>query len=343
MDEITASPDSKRALDLEIFTQIAREYDFMTKFLSLGLDASWKRRLVDTVFENYASAVAVDSKEDDWHDDAVLMCVDLACGTGEITHLVATRASQYAHDANKAVYVKGIDLTPEMIEVAKHNYPTYEYPAISFQVGDMNNLAMNGLKDNSVDILTGGYAIRNAPDLRVALREIHPILKPRVGVAAFLDFSRSSSPLYSNVGYYALKIWGGFWGLLRHGKPWVYGYIADSLEQFPDRESLTQVLHEEGLEIVHRDLHLLLGLCETIHLKKNVAEEEATTTTMEEVMDSMEDKVADTLEEDIEALEQATETMEDAMEEVADMTMEEATPTESETIDIGATNSTKAV
>lgn len=130
--------------------------------------------------------------------------------------------------------------------------------------------------------------------------------------------------------------------MLRHGKPWVYGYIADSLEQFPDRESLIQVLHEEGLEIVHRDLHLL-GLCETIHLKKNVAEEEATTTTMEEVVDSMEDKVADTLEEDTEALEQATETMEDAMEEVADMTMEEATPTESETIDIGATNSTKAV
>jgi len=176
MDEITASPDSKRALNLEIFTRIAREYDFMTKFLSLGLDASWKRRLVDTVFENYASVVAVDSKEEDWYDDAVLMCVDLACGTGEITHLVATRASRYAHDASKAVYVKGIDLTPEMIEVAKHNYPTYEYPAISFQVGDMNNLAMNGLKDNSVDILTGRYAIRNAPDLRVALREIHRIL-----------------------------------------------------------------------------------------------------------------------------------------------------------------------
>ena len=34
--------------------------------------------------------------------------------------------------------------------------------------------------DNSVDVVTGGYALRNAPDLRVALTEVHRILKPKV-------------------------------------------------------------------------------------------------------------------------------------------------------------------
>jgi demethylmenaquinone methyltransferase/2-methoxy-6-polyprenyl-1,4-benzoquinol methylase len=96
-----------------------------------------------------------------------------------------------------------------------------------------------------VDVVTGSYALRNAPDLRVALREIRRILKPG-GTAAFLDFSKSPNFLSQCFTYRLLKFWGGFWGLLLHGTPEVYAYIAESLDQFPDRAALRDLLTQEG-------------------------------------------------------------------------------------------------
>ena len=99
-----------------------------------------------------------------------------------------------------------------------------------------------------------------------ALKEIHRVLKPG-GRAAFLDFSRSHVPILSKMGYWALKIWGGFWGTVMHGKPWVYGYIADSLESYPDRKELAIQMDKAGLTVTHRRLHMF-GLLETVHLQK---------------------------------------------------------------------------
>ncbi|CAB9529645.1 biosynthesis C-methyltransferase UbiE [Seminavis robusta] len=245
MDEVS-SPDSKRALNKLIFTRIAKEYDFMTAALSFGLDGSWKRQMLAKISEFLADS------------EPPTLCVDLACGTGEISLLVSKTFP--------GAKVRGIDLTPGMIEIAKEHEKTN--PNVKFEVGDMTNLTFNGIEDNSVDVITGGYAIRNAPDLRVALKEIHRMLKPG-GIAAFLDFSRSSKPILSTMGYWALKVHGSFWGLVMHGKPWVYGYIADSLKKYPDRASLAVVMEEEGLAVTHRQLHMF-GLLETVHLKKKV-------------------------------------------------------------------------
>lgn len=246
-DELT-SPDSKRALNLEIFSRIAGEYDLMTQALSLGNDGGWKRTMLAKVSE----FLGPEKTSSD------IVCVDLACGTGEISMLVAKTFP--------ASSVRGIDLTPNMIELAKQNAEGKGYGDIKFEVGDMTNLTVNGIKDNSVDVVTGGYAIRNAPDLRVALKEIHRIIKPG-GRAAFLDFSRSANPILSFGGYWALKVWGGFWGLVRHGSPWIYGYIADSLERYPNRKGLGEVLEESGFIVTHRQLHMF-GLLETVHLQK---------------------------------------------------------------------------
>ena len=40
-----------------------------------------------------------------------------------------------------------------------------------------------------MDIVTGGYALRNAPNLETVIDEVNRVLKP-CGVAAFLDFSK---------------------------------------------------------------------------------------------------------------------------------------------------------
>ena len=99
-----------------------------------------------------------------------------------------------------------------------------------------------------------------------AIREVRRILKPD-GVAAFLDFSKPKNRLGQFFNIASLKFWTSLWGLVVHRKPWVYGYIADSLAKYPDRQGLAELFRAEGFEIVERKLHFF-GVMEKIVLRK---------------------------------------------------------------------------
>ena len=165
------------------------------------------------------------------------VCVDLATGTGDVAFLLAQRF--------KNANVLGLDLTEAMIEVAnQRNSHINAY----FAIADMT---ATGLKDESVDIVTGSYALRNAPTLSVAIEEIHRILKPG-GTAAFLDFTKSPNKAIANLQALILKCWGGFWGLvLHHGRP-EHAYIGESLKLFPDDASLCNLMEAKGFRISKR-------------------------------------------------------------------------------------------
>lgn len=229
------NPDRKRDLNREIFTKIAREYDLICKLLSFGRDLKWKQALVQGLPERVAPR-----------------CIDLAAGTGDLSFYLGERYPDGT--------VVGIDLTEKMIEVA-HGRNHLEN--VSFELGDMAALQV---ADASADIVTGGYALRNAPVLREALREVHRILKPD-GVAAFLDFSKPKHRCGQFLNVASLKFWAGLWGLILHCKPWVYGYIADSLRKYPDREAMAQLLRDEGFEIVERRLHFF-GVMDKVVVRK---------------------------------------------------------------------------
>ncbi|HMP75250.1 MAG TPA: ubiquinone/menaquinone biosynthesis methyltransferase [Kiritimatiellia bacterium] len=231
------TPDRKRRFNALLFREVAPRYDLITSLLSFGRDAAWKREMI-AALPARASAPA--------------QCLDIACGTGDLTRAVARRYS--------GARVTGLDLTPEMLERAR---ALTAEPRVDFVQGDMHALP---LPDASVDLVTGGYALRNAPDLAVALREIGRVLKPG-GTCAFLDFSKSPNPLAQRVGYLLLKAWGGFWGLLLHGHADVYGYIADSLRVYPDCDALREQLDRAGLLTVDYRVYMG-GLVEWIICRK---------------------------------------------------------------------------
>ena len=210
----------KKLFNEKHFAESAPRYDFATRALSLGRDAAWKRKFV-------AELPAVSHPT----------CVDVACGTGDVTFLLAARYRE-------GVFI-GVDLTPEMIDIAQQRN---HLPTVRFQCGEMSKLQM---PDHSVDILTGSYAIRNAPDLKEALDEFHRIMKPG-GTVAFLDFSKPESSFSQALQYQLLRLWGGFWGLLLHGNPEVHGYISKSLKAFPDANTLEKIFQECGFRIVNR-------------------------------------------------------------------------------------------
>jgi ubiquinone/menaquinone biosynthesis C-methylase UbiE len=108
------------------------------------------------------------------------------------------------------------------------------------------------------DLVTGGYALRNAPSLRAALEEVLRMLKPG-GTAAFLDFAKSPR---RRLQLLLLRLWTGIWGYLLHGNPEVYTYIADSLAIFPDWVRFEALLAELGFRGIRTRLRFagLIGL-----------------------------------------------------------------------------------
>jgi ubiquinone/menaquinone biosynthesis methyltransferase len=217
--EHLGAPETKQSFNRSLFSEVAPKYDFITKALSFGRDAAWKRALLAYLPEKGSPA-----------------CVDLACGTGDITRMLSDRYPKAS--------VTGLDLTPAMLEIADKRTDAFN---VSFVEGSMNDLPFD---TDSTDIITGGYALRNAPDLNRTLNEIERVLRPG-GVAAFLDFSKPHGGMGQWLSWFVLKFWGGFWGLLMHGNPDVYGYIADSLKLFPDRIELRERFIERGLGLLH--------------------------------------------------------------------------------------------
>lgn len=210
------SPSLRRRFNELHFGEAASRYDFATKAMSLGRDAAWKRALVAALPERAAP-----------------VCVDLACGTGDVAFLLAER---YPGGT-----VTGVDIAAPMLARARVRN---RFPNLRFGTGDMCALPF---PDGSVDIVTGSYALRNAPELRGALAEVRRVLAPG-GVVAVLDFSRPASPVLQKLQYLLLRGWCGFFGLLLHGSAEVHGYIAESLAVFPDRERFARILREEGFE-----------------------------------------------------------------------------------------------
>jgi ubiquinone/menaquinone biosynthesis methyltransferase len=228
------TPDTKRAYNEGLFTRVATEYDQATRAMSLGRDRIWKRRLV-SLLPNVTAP----------------NCVDLACGTGDVT---AELAARYPLGR-----ILGIDLTPAMLEVARSRCPQSR---VSFRAADMCH---TGIADGWADVVTGSYALRNAPVLDDALREVRRVLKPG-GTAAFLDFSKSPAHWRQALQLPLLKCWGGFWGLVIHGGP-EHAYIAESLRQFPDRQALRQQVARHGLQL-HTARNCFGGMLEILVLER---------------------------------------------------------------------------
>lgn len=229
------SPERKREYNEQHFSEAASRYDFATRAMSLGRDAAWKRQLVEALPQFTAP-----------------VCVDLACGTGDISFLLAEK-----YPGGRVV---GVDLTEPMLKLARQRS---DADNIEFVRQDMG---ATDFPDEFADIVTGGYAVRNAAELHQVFLEIHRILKPG-GLVALLDFSKPPSPRFQQLQYLVLKYWCGLWGFLLHGNFEVHSYIAASLRAFPDNVQLQKLIAESGF-VVNHSRQFYFGTLELLVLRK---------------------------------------------------------------------------
>ena len=234
-----ATPDGKRRYVRKLFSTIADRYDLITVVLSYGQDQRWKRRLVDL------AASPLESVESGGR------ALDLATGTGDIAFRLASSGWN----------VVGLDVTRRMIELARSKAagkPDRSVPG--FLVGDMLALPFPA---RVFDVVTAGYGLRNVPDLRAAIDEMHRVLKDG-GQVLSLDFNRPSNPIVRGAYLAYLKMTGGMLGWVLHGDADTYRYIPASIRSYPGAEGVARLFEARGFVGV-RHLAVLGGLM-TIHV-----------------------------------------------------------------------------
>lgn len=232
-----STPDGKRRYVRRLFATIADRYDLITVVLSFGRDRRWKRRLIDLASIGPRDRV-----------------LDLACGTGDLLFAAAGRAR----------LAVGVDITHRMLELARirGQGSGARWEAAPLITADMLALPFGEAR---FDVVTTGYGLRNVPDLRAALGEMHRVLAPG-GRLLSLDFNRPDSrpirALY--LGY--LTIVGSMLGLVLHRDPDTYRYIPESIRLYPGAAGVARLMKEVGFTGV-RVVRLLGGLL-AIHVAR---------------------------------------------------------------------------
>lgn len=230
------NPAHKRDYNRSLFSVVAPRYDTATRVLSFRRDRSWKRAMLSMAPSCISGLV-----------------VDFASGTGDIARMCAER---YPHAT-----VLATDLSHDML---RRSPPDNRRASILPVISDMCHTP---LPDGCANLVTGSYALRNAPSLDGVLHETQRLLAPG-GTALFLDFSKPAHRLPQRFELLLLWVWGELWSLLLHRRRGVYSYIADSLGAYPDRPALRRCLTEHGLEAVRSKL-FFFGVIEVVVCRRS--------------------------------------------------------------------------
>ena len=239
-----STPQGKRRYVRRLFATIADRYDFITRLLSYGQDARWKRRLIAL-----AQLRAGDR------------LLDLACGTGDLLFLAAPHV-------RSAV---GVDVTFRMVQLARLRSIDRDRAASQAEPAQVpaNTLLATAdmlalpFGEAAFDKVTVGYGLRNVPDLPAAVAEIHRVLAPS-GRLLSLDFNRPRNPVVRHAYLWYLTGVGSTLGWALHRDPDTYRYIPESIRNYPGAEGVAHLLEQHGFEDV-RIVPLLGGLM-TIHV-----------------------------------------------------------------------------
>jgi len=211
------SKEKKQVYVVRLFDTIAVRYDFFTAFMSYGMDRRWKRNVADTL-ELHGNELAL----------------DVACGTGDITFEIARRLTSGG--------VIGLDITRGMVEIARRKQRERGVTNVSFHQGDIMRLPF---ADETFNCITGGYALRNVPDIADALLEIKRVLRPG-GKFVSLDFGHPPLKFYRWLYLTYLTVVGSALGLVMHGDPDTYRYIPETLKLYPGQRGVKRMMDAAG-------------------------------------------------------------------------------------------------
>ncbi|KAF4987279.1 hypothetical protein FGRMN_10455 [Fusarium graminum] len=235
-----------------VFTKVAESYDKMNDFIA----DIWFFR------DYYISSLNPGSTNPPGQPQRIL---DVAGGTGDI----AFRHLQHAHEFNCNPNVSVIisDINPDMLAVGRQRslaLPASQQSALSFLEANAEVLPPQ-IEDNSLDLYTVAFGIRNFSNIPAALKEAHRVLKPG-GVFACLEFSKvDKHPIFNTI----YKQWSfkgiPLIGQLVAGDRDSYQYLVESIERFPSQTEFRNMIKDAGFVVAGEGYEDLTGGIAAIH------------------------------------------------------------------------------
>ena len=218
-----------------MFNAIARSYDLNNRVHSLWRDQAWRKQAV------IAAQVRTDEQ-----------VLDCACGTGDLTQAFAK--------LSKASKVIGSDFTTGMLEIAEHKRSNLHQSIadrISYQQADAQALPF---EDQSFDVVSIAFGIRNVQVPEKAIAEFYRVLKPS-GRLIILEFGQPAFP--------PMRWFNNFYCgyIMPHTATWIardtsgaYKYLPRSVASFKTRDEMQSMMSASGFEGV-TSKSMTMGIC----------------------------------------------------------------------------------
>ena len=202
----------------EVFHSVAEEYDLMNDVMSFGMHRLWKKILIELSELSEGSVV-----------------LDIASGTADIPKLINKKF--------KSVSIHVTDINESMLVLGKERAINENFfHNCSFALASGESLPF---QDNTFDLVTVGFGLRNFTDKRKGLEEMKRVLKSD-GVLLVLEFSKPTNSFFSKVyDWYSFNIIPKLGKLLANDSE-SYQYLAESIRMHPDQETLKDMVLDSG-------------------------------------------------------------------------------------------------
>lgn len=215
-----------------MFDEIAFRYDFLNRFLSMGIDKGWRKKALKIL-----------------EPDKPKRLLDVATGTGDFAIM--------AMDMLKPYNITGVDISEGMLEVGKKKIEKLGLSdRIKMQVGDSEALPFG---DNAFDAVTVAFGVRNFADLGMGLSEIHRVLRPNAKLI-IAELTTPTMPVVKQIFGFYMNFLTPMFGKLFSNNKKAYSYLNESIKKFPQDEEFVGILKEYGFKNASYK-PLTLGTC----------------------------------------------------------------------------------
>ncbi len=226
------SDSSKKQQVADMFDDIAVKYDFLNRFLSAGIDISWRKKAIRQLKELHPKKI-----------------LDVATGTADVAIM--------ASGILKPEKIIGIDISDGMLEIGRQKIAKQGLNGIiELLNGDSETINFD---DATFDAVTVAFGVRNFQHLEKGLSEIKRVLKPG-GKLVVLEFSQPKMPVVKSIYNLYMKVICPNVGKLFSKNRNAYKYLDASIKKFPEGKNFTQILDNLGYLNTYSK-PLSLGIC----------------------------------------------------------------------------------
>lgn len=215
-----------------MFDSIAKRYDFLNRFLSLGIDQGWRKKAIAHL-----------------KDKKIKHLLDIATGTADM----ALMAYGQIHPEK----ITGIDISEGMMQYGRVKIQEKGLSEkIQLSLGDSTAI---GFEPATFDGAMVAFGVRNFANLEKGLSEIHRVLTPGSKLV-ILEFSQPSSFWFKPIYTFYMKWVTPTIGKLFSGNKEAYAYLNESVIAFPEGAAFLTILEQAGFKNVSQE-KLSLGIC----------------------------------------------------------------------------------